>query len=91
MVMILIIVVPLILIFTHGYNYGISRHLFQVRPDDIYELVGRVSAGATGGICMGADMIFHYFRHEAIHCPARSGYQSQNLPTLGLILERTIY
>jgi hypothetical protein len=91
MVMIWIIVVPLILIFTHSYNYGICRHLFQVRPDDIDELVGRVSAGATGGIRMGADMIFHHFRHEAIHCPARSGYQSQYLPTLGLILERTIY
>jgi hypothetical protein len=40
---------------------------------------------------MGADMIFHNFRHEAVHCAARSGYQSQHFTTLGLILERTIY
>jgi len=91
MVMILIIVVHLILIFSHGYNYGIRRHLFQIRPNDIDELVGRVSAGATGGICMDADVIFHYFRHEAVHCATCSGYESQYLPTLGLILERTIY
>jgi hypothetical protein len=40
---------------------------------------------------MGADVIFHYFCHEAVHRAARGGYQSQYLATLGLILERTIY
>lgn len=91
MVMGWIIVLPLTLTFIHGHNDEMRRHLFQVRPNYVDELVGRVSAGATGGIRMGADMIFHYLRHEAVHCPARSGYQSQHLPTLGLILERTIY
>jgi|GEM_PF-4001750 hypothetical protein len=91
MVKIRIIVVPLILIFIHGYNEEMRRHLFQVRPNDVDELVGRVPAGATGGIRMGADMIFHYFRHETVHCAACGRYESQHLPTLRLILERTIY
>jgi hypothetical protein len=91
MVMIGIILVPLILIFIHGYSDEMCRHLFQVRPNDVDELIGRVSAGATGGICMGPDMIFDYFGHEAIHCAARSGYQPKDLPALGLILERTVH
>jgi hypothetical protein len=40
---------------------------------------------------MGPDMIFDYFGHEAVHCAARGGYQSQYLPTLGFILERAIH
>ena len=81
----------MVLIFIDGYSDELRRHLFQIRPNDVDELVGRVSAGATGGIRMGADVIFHYFCHEAVHCAARGGYESQYLATLGLILERTIY
>jgi len=73
---------------------GLACRLLQIGPHHVDQLFGATHPLAVVPVLrikdVGADVVFHHLRHEAIHGAARRGNELQHLGALDLSLESAL-